>query len=193
MNRNRKLTSAVAALLSVAAAPAFAQTPLEAEYEEAQRLLNAAIVDAVGAVAASAALPDLALPDTAFFNPLRVSADYSVVADEQLEIKTVAEADEAAAPATFRDAGADAFLSRPHGATFINDAETQTLAAGAFEADNPLHWTFHGDRLYLTPAPKGESDLREKRSLSISADTAYLSQADAFRRNNFSAARAEKQ
>lgn len=178
MTRNLRLKSALAGLAAAAAAPASAQTPLEVEYEEAQRLLNAAIAEAAGAVAVGAVLPE-----ASFFNPLRAEADFSIVADpaDQLEIKGVAGAEGEAAP-----------LTQPKTSFSVNDARTQTLAAGTLEADNPLHWAFHGDRLYLTPAPKGDNDLREKRSLSISADAAYLSQADAFRHNiNFSAVRAE--
>ena len=183
MIRNWRLKSALAGLAAIAAAPASAQTPLDVEYEEAQRLLNAAIAEAAGAVGVGAVLPE-----AAFFNPLRAGTDFSIIPDpaDPLEIKGEA------AKATERDQRDAAFLTRPNKTFSANDARTQTLAAGALEADNPLHWAFHGDRLYLTPAPKGDNDLREKRSLSISADAAYLSQADAFRHNiNFSAARAD--
>jgi len=176
------LTAALAATLA-AVAPVQAQTPLEIEYEETQQRLNAEIVKAAGAVAATA------LPDAAFFNPLRISVDIPAAAGAgaPLEIK-------AAPRDNDRGAGAESGALAGQEAPFLpNEARTQTLAMGVLQTDNPLHWAFHGDRLYLTPTPKDPMSLREKRTQSQSADARYLSQADAFRQNiNFSAVRAER-
>ena len=108
MITNRRLKSALAGLLAAAAAPASAQTPLELEYEEAQRLLNAAIADAVGA-----AVAETPLPETAFFNPLRPGADFSIIADpvDQLEIKGAAGAGNDAGRAAGRDQAAGPYAA----------------------------------------------------------------------------------
>ena len=78
------------------------------EYEEAQKLLNAVIADAVGA-----AVAETPLPETAFFNPLRFGADFSIIADpaDQLEIKGAAGAENDAGRAAGRDQAAGPYAA----------------------------------------------------------------------------------
>ena len=178
----RLLKSLVAGLAAAAiAGPAAAKTPLEAEYERVQKMLNAAIAEATGVVTTSTKLPE-----AAFFNPLRLEADLSAVATREAEIK--------GAPLTAEEdfeASEGEVLTARLSAGFLSEEErTETFAMGVVEAETPVHWALHGDRLYFTPAPKNTTSLREKRNLSRIADAQYLSQADAFRQNNtFSAVR----
>lgn len=182
MIKNWKLKSAITGIFALAVMPAHAQAPLELEYQQTQQMLNAAIKGAVGSFDAM-----LILPQAAFENPLQVRADLSgVVAPEsRLEIKGE---DVDLAGAEVQTATSE-FLTKPEGYFLPFEERTQTFAVGAIQADNSLHWALHGDRLYLTPAPARDAELREQRGLSVKASS-YLSQSDAFRGNaNFSASR----
>ncbi len=54
---------------------------------------------------------------------------------------------------------------------------THTLASGALTQADPLNWTVHGDRLFLTKTPKATKEFREKLAYSVEAADAYWSQA----------------
>ena len=41
---------------------------------------------------------------------------------------------------------------------------TQTLFAGDFSTINQLHWTFHGDRVYLAAQPEEELEFHLRRN-----------------------------
>lgn len=181
-----KFKSAVAVAIALSAAQANAQTPLELEYEEAQTLLNAALQEAVGSFDAM-----IILPQASFENPFRIGVNVSAIVDSEnrLEIKGYDEGEGRDGNAFAISQADDAFLTRPENYISPYGARTQTFAAGAVEADNPLYWALHGDRLYLTPAPVRDADFREERGLSVKA-SGYLAQSDAFRNNaNFSASK----
>lgn len=178
-----KVKSLAAAALTLAALPAHAQTPLEIEYEEAQKLLNMALQEAAGSFDAMTVLPK-----ASFENPFRAGVNVSAIVNpqNQLEIK----GDTIIADDTQPESATHEFLTRPEGVFSPFQERTQTLAMGAVEAENPLHWALHGDRLYFTPAPVRDAEFREERGLSVRAGAEHLSQADAFRRNaNFRATR----
>ena len=182
------------AALTAIALPANAQTPLELEYEAAQKALNAAIKETVGSIEATTVLPI-----SAFENPLSAEGGpLAVVATQtRLEIKGYSTADESAdSEAAYASAGVEHGNLLPVSPESYLPAfgeRTQTIAMGALEAANPtVHWVMHGYRFYLTSdAVENEDALREERGLSARASQAHLSQADAFRHNiNFSATRA---
>lgn len=54
---------------------------------------------------------------------------------------------------------------------------THTLASGELTPADPLNWTVHGDRLFLTKTPKATKVFREKLAYSVEAADAYWSQA----------------
>ena len=181
------------AALTAFALPASAQTPLELEYEVAQRALNAAIKETVGSLDATTVLPT-----DAFENPLSLRGSQLAVAasETRLEIKGYSPTGESAdIDAGYASRGAarrNLLPVSPEGYLPAFGERTQTIAMGALETASPtVHWVMHGYRFYLTSnAVENEDVLREERGLSAQASQVHLSQADAFRRNiNFSATR----
>ncbi len=58
---------------------------------------------------------------------------------------------------------------------------TQTLAMGSLTPASPLHWTIHGDRLFLTRSAEANKAFREKREETITAGRRFWADAsDAF-------------
>ncbi len=72
----------------------------------------------------------------------------------------------------------DAFTANPERfAPAYGGYCTHTLASGELTQADPLNWTVHGDRLFLTKTPQATKAFREKLAHSMEAADAYWSQA----------------
>ncbi len=183
MSSRTVLSATVFFLAAISAA--VAQSPVEQDYERQQLKLQEAIVMAAGSTRAA-----LVLPISALENPLVAKSISPIVKDPESSL-----AIEGYDPVGYFTEG-KAMLGDPaynaeyHGAVFyFASAEhrqmfmktpqkyipayggycTETLAAGALTPASPVHWTIHGDRLFLTRSAKTNEVFREKRAASISA------------------------
>lgn len=199
-----RLTLLCAALVSIASAPAAAQTPLELEYEHAQAELQAAIREAAGSTRAA-----LVLPVAALENPFVAQSVAPIVIDPESKLALegydpvgyFTEGEAMLGDPSFQaeyDGAMFFFASAEHRDMFAAAPEkflpayggycTETIAMGALTPASPLHWTVHGDRLYLTRSAAANDAFREKRGRSIEAANEQWALADAFRNNvNFKA------
>ena len=183
---------------------AYAQAQPDTDYEKSRSALQAAIHEAAGSTRAA-----IVLPVSALENPAIAQSISSVVKDPESSLAlegydpvgyfTEGEAmlGDPAYQAEY-DGAVFYFASAEHRAMFIDNPEryapafggycTETLANGALTPASPLHWTVHGDRLYLTRSAGANKAFREHRGRSVEASDKYWMQADLFLTNaNFSA------
>ncbi len=197
-------TLTAAFILSFASAAALAQPALDREYEASQRALQAAINQAAGSTRTA-----IVLPISALENPVLARSITTIVKDpgSGLAIEGYdpvgyfTEGKALLGDPTHRAEYQGAtfyFANAEHRQMFITTPEkfipayggycTETLANGALTPADPVHWTVHGDRLYLTRSAGANNAFREHRGRSIEAGDQYWEQADTFLSNaNFSA------
>ena len=200
---NRSVLSAFA-FLTLSSAPALAQSELDDAYEEKQRALQAAINEAAGSTRTA-----LILPVSALENPILAQSVTAIAQDPESRLAIegydpVGYFTKGRAllgdPAYRAEHGGAVFYfaNAEHRAMFIETPEkyipaygghcTETIANGALTPADPVHWTIHGDRLYLTRSAGANKAFREHRGRSVAAGDQYWEQADAFLSNaNFRA------
>lgn len=201
-----RLSFAAAVLASAIAMPAAAQTQLELEYAKAQQELQAAIRQAAGSTRAA-----LVLPISALENPFLAESVAPIAKDPESHLAMegydpvgyFSQGEAILGDPAYRaeyDGAVFFFASAEHRDMFAAAPEkyvpafggycTETIAMGALTPASPLHWTVHGDRLYLTRSEAANEAFREHRGRSIEAANEHWALADAFRSNaNFKATR----
>lgn len=182
-------------LLAAILTPAHAQSDPDAVWAAQQMKLQDAIEMAAGSTRAALVLPISALenPLVAEQTPLIIRDPESQLAIEGFDpVGYFTEGEALRGDPAFRAEHEGAvfyFASAEHRDAFLETPRkfipayggycTETLAMGSLTPASPLHWTIHGDRLFLTRSAKANETFREKRAQSIAAANDSWSQVHA--------------
>ncbi|MEM9014112.1 MAG: YHS domain-containing (seleno)protein [Pseudomonadota bacterium] len=195
----KRLLPFLAVCAAFSSGSAMSQADIDAEYEARKAKLQMAIVDAAGS-----AMTAIVLPVEALANPIAVSSFSPIVRDPESRLalegydpvgyftESTAMLGDPEFQAEY-DGAIFYFANAEHREMFLATPEkfapayggycTETIAAGALTPASPLHWTVHGDRLYLTRSAAANRAFQERRAQSIDAANQHWSQAELFRNN----------
>lgn len=204
------LISILSGVFAVFATHAQAQTQSapDAEYAAAQAKLRMAIHDAAGSTRSAIVLPVSALENPVVagsFQPVARDPETRIAIEGYDPVGYFTDNKAMLGDPAFRaehDGAVYFFATAEHREMFLATPKkflpayggycTETIAMGSLTPASPLHWTVHGDRLYLTRSAAANKEFREHRARSLDAANEYWAAADAFRdKANIAAVRKE--
>lgn len=195
-------------------APSLADEVLGAKQaESAEQAQQGEVNDALTAAAASQSRVAIVLPVAALASPVVAEAISPIAVDPKTKVALEGydpvgyHKDDKAVPGspeiTLEHRGAIFFfVSEENRAAFLSNPEkfvpahggycTETLAMGALTPASPVHWTVHGDRLFLTRSAGANEEFRRHRDESIKTASTQYAAVEAFTdKYNFSATQAQ--